>query len=131
MKNQNRTPELFKLPKIRDYRGNLSFIESNNHIPFNIERVYWLHDIKVDSRRGGYMFKKQNSFLINLSGSSEFNLIHNNENYHFLLNRPYLGLFIPNNTWIEFNIHSTNTFLLVFADTSYDPDDYIRDKLRT
>ena len=126
IKNNSRLPVLIEIPKITDFRGNLSFVESNNQVPFNIERVYWLHDMKVDSERGGYMFKKQNTFIINLSGSSQFNLNHKSQHYQFYLNRPYVGLFIPDNTWLEFKILTTNTFLLVFANTIYDTDDYVR-----
>ncbi|MDT3741070.1 MAG: FdtA/QdtA family cupin domain-containing protein [Candidatus Kapabacteria bacterium] len=119
--------KLINLPKILDERGNLTFLESNNHIPFEIKRVYWIYDVPGGEKRGGHAFKQQNEFIVALSGS--FDVIVNDgkieSRYH--LNRSYFGLFIPNGLWREMDNFSTNSVVLVCSSTLFNENDYIPD----
>ena len=60
---------IINLPKILDERGNLSFVEELNHIPFKIKRSYWIYDVPGGTERGGHAYKENQEFVIALSGS--------------------------------------------------------------
>jgi uncharacterized RmlC-like cupin family protein len=120
-------PEIFNLPKIEDERGNLSFFENEQHIPFKIKRTYWIYDVPGGCERGGHAFKQQNEFIIALSGSFDV-VIHDGSNkIVHSLNRPYYGLYIPSGLWRQMENFSTNSLALVVSSTDYDENDYIRD----
>ncbi|OFY13363.1 MAG: hypothetical protein A2X16_00300, partial [Bacteroidetes bacterium GWF2_39_10] len=118
---------LIDLPKIEDYRGNLSFLESYNHIPFEIKRTYWIYDVPGGQVRGGHAFKEQEEFIISMSGSFDIIVDDGNEKKVYSLNRSYYGLYIPRGLWREMRNFSTNSLALVISSTSFTEEDYIRD----
>lgn len=118
---------LINLPRIEDPRGNLSFIEANNHIPFDIKRVYWIYDVPGGQIRGGHAFKEQNEVIVALSGSFDVVVDDGVGRQTFSLNRSYYGLFIPAGCWRQMQNFSTNSLALVMSSTHYNQDDYIRD----
>lgn len=120
-------PHIFNLPKILDERGNLTFFESNNHIPFEIMRTYWIYDVPGGEKRGGHAFKEQEEFIVALSGSFDVLINDGINESKFQLNRSYFGLYIPNGLWREMENFSTNSVVMVCSSTFYNPDDYIRD----
>jgi len=120
--------KIIQLPKILDPRGNLSFLETGNHIPFEIKRTYWIYDVPGGEIRGGHAFKEQNEFIIVLSGSLDVIVYDGEKEKKFSLNRSYYGLFIPNGLWRYMENFATNTLALVVSSTTYDENDYIRDK---
>ena len=120
-------PHIINLPKIEDQRGNLTFIEEENHIPFKIKRVYWIYDVPSGQKRGGHAFKKQQEFIVALSGSFDVVIDDGKHKQTFSLNRSYYGLYIPNGLWREINNFSTNSLALVLSSTEFSEDDYIRD----
>jgi dTDP-4-dehydrorhamnose 3,5-epimerase-like enzyme len=119
--------KLIELPKILDKRGNLTFIEGEQHIPFAIKRTYWIYDVPGGQKRGGHAFREQQELIIALSGSFDVVLYNGNENSVFHLNRSYNGLYIPNGIWRHMENFSTNSLALVLASTPFDPADYIYD----
>jgi len=120
-------PRLIDLPKIVDFRGNLSFIESERHIPFSIQRSYWIYDVPGGEKRGGHAYIKNAEFIVALSGSFDVILRDGfrSETYH--LNRSYYGLYVPEMFWREMSNFSTNSLALVLSSTEYQEDDYIRE----
>ena len=120
-------PRLIELPKINDPRGNLTFIESGKHVPFVVQRNYWIYDVPSGMWRDGHAFKRQEEFLIALSGSFDVVVNTGNEERTFHLSRPQIGLFIPRMTWRHINNFSTNSVALVLSSTAYDESDYITD----
>lgn len=116
---------LIQLPKILDERGNLSFIEENNHIPFEIERAYWIYDVPGGQIRGGHAFKKQQELIVALSGSFDVVVNDGIAKQTFSLNRSYYGLFIPAGLWREMQNFSTNSLAIVLSSTHFDENDYI------
>ena len=120
-------PKIINLPKIIDNRGNLSFVEELKHIPFRIERTYWIYDVPGGEKRGGHAYKNNQEFIIALSGSFDVVLDDGKEQQVFSLNRSYYGLYVPQGLWREMNNFSTNSLALVLASTPYDPEDYIYD----
>jgi len=120
-------PHIISLPKIEDERGNLTFIEEENHIPFKIKRVYWIYDVPGGQKRGGHAFKEQQEFIVALSGSFDVVIDDGKHKQTFSLNRSYYGLYIPNGLWREMNNFSTNSLALVLSSTEFSEDDYIRD----
>lgn len=120
-------PQIINLPKIEDPRGNLTFIEGQNHIPFDIKRVYWIYDVPGGQKRGGHAFKEQSEFIVALSGSFDVVVDNGSSKQTYSLNRSYYGLLIPKGLWREMNNFSTNSLALVLSSTDFDEDDYIRD----
>lgn len=120
-------PHIINLPKVEDERGNLTFIEEEKHIPFKIKRVYWIYDVPGGQKRGGHAFKKQQEFIVALSGSFDVVVANGTEQQTFSLNRSYYGLYIPNGLWREMNNFSTNSLALVLSSTEFSEEDYIRD----
>jgi len=117
--------QIIQLPKIFDDRGNLSFIEAQRHIPFKIERAYWIYDVPGGEKRGGHAFKRGEEFLIALSGSFDVHIKNDTETAVYPLNRSYMGLYIPAMNWRSIENFSTNSFCLVLASTAYDETDYL------
>lgn len=120
--------EIIKLPKILDPRGNLSFLETGNHIPFEIKRTYWIYDVPGGEMRGGHAFKEQNEFIIALSGSLDVIVFDGEKEEKISLNRSYYGLYIPRGIWRSMENFATNTLALAVSSTAFDVNDYIRDK---
>lgn len=126
-KDQLSAPQIIELPKILDERGNLSFFEYPNHLPFPIKRTYWIYDVPGGEVRGGHAFQEQQEFIIALSGAFDV-ILHDAENEHtFHLNRSYYGLFVPKMTWRSMENFSTNSLAIVATDVPYDQDQDIRD----
>lgn len=117
---------LIELPKIIDRRGNLSFIEAGQHIPFKIARVYWIYDIPGGQKRGSHAFKSQHEVIIALSGSFDVLLDNGTKKVKYSLNRSYQALYVPNMQWRSLENFSTNALCLVIASDGYDESDYIR-----
>lgn len=122
-----KSPKIIQLPKIVDIRGNLSFLEGMNHIPFVIKRAYWIYDVPGGETRGGHAFKEQEEFIIALSGSFDVVLDNGKRKRRFHLNRSYFGLYVPAGLWRSMDNFSTNSLALVLASTHFDEGDYIRD----
>lgn len=119
--------QIIQLPKILDYRGNLSFIEGDNHIPFKIKRSYWIYDVPGGETRGGHAYKENEEFIVALSGSFDVVLDDGKERKVYSLNRSYYGLYVPKMYWREMENFSTNSLALVLSSTDYNELDYIRD----
>lgn len=120
-------PAIIELPKFLDARGNLSFAEQNNHIPFEIMRTYWIYDVPGGENRGGHAYKETEEFIIAISGGFDVIVDDGKERKTFTLNRSYYGLYIPKGVWREITNISTNSLALEFASTVYNADDYVRD----
>ena len=119
--------KLIDLPKIADPRGNLTFIEGYNHIPFAIKRVFYLYDVPGGSDRGGHALKSCHQFLIAMSGSFDVIIYDGKEKQRIHLNRSYYGLHIPPMIWREMDNFSSGSVCLSLASELYDPNDYYRD----
>lgn len=120
-------PTLINLPKIVDSRGNLSFFENENQIPFKIARTYWIYDVPGGELRGSHAFKEQQEFIIALSGSFDVVLHDGEKEQVFSLNRSYYGLYVPKMYWRKIENFSTNSLALIVSDKSFEENDYIRD----
>lgn len=122
-----RQPQLIELPKFADPRGNLSFLENNNQIPFKVARSYWIYDVPGGETRGGHAFKENDEFIIALSGAFDVVLDNGKEKQKLQLNRSYYGLYVPKGWWREMENFSTNSVAFVLSSIQYDENDYIRD----
>lgn len=119
--------KLVELPRFNDPRGNLSFVEQNNHIPFEIQRTYWIYDVPGGEDRGGHAYKTTNEFIIAMAGAFDVTVDDGTQQKTFTLNRSYYGLYIPKGLWRKMDNFSTASLALEFADTKYDRRDYIED----
>ena len=123
-------PELkiIELPKIIDLRGNLTFIQNPDQVPFEIKRVYWIYDVPGGEIRGGHAFYEQSELIIAISGSFDVVITKpDGQLLKFNLNRSYYGLFVPKMTWRHIENFSTNSVVLNFSDNKFNAADYIRD----
>ena len=118
---------IMELPKFTDPRGNLSFAEQNNHIPFEIKRTYWIYDVPGGENRGGHAFRQNEEFIVALSGAFDVIVDDGELKKKFTLNRSYYGLYVPAGLWREMENFSTNSLALEFGSMHYEPEDYIRD----
>ncbi len=118
---------IIELPKFTDPRGNLSFVEQFNHIPFEINRTYWIYDVPGGEARGGHAFRKNEELIIALSGAFDVIVDDGTKKTKYTLNRSYYGLYVPAGLWREIENFSTNSLALEFGSTHYDVNDYIRD----
>lgn len=124
---KNKVPHIIELPKFLDRRGNLSFIEQEKHVPFKIERSYWIYDVPGGEIRGGHAYKENQEFIVALSGSFDVIIDDGKEKKTFALNRSYYGLYVPKGMWRQMENFSTNSLALVLASTQYNQSDYIYD----
>ncbi len=120
--------KIIDLPKILDPRGNLTFLQNPDQIPFKIQRVFWTYDVPGGDCRGGHSYKSQEEVIIALSGSFDI-LVTNRDgsNNRYTLNRSYYGLYLPPNTWRQMLNFSTNAISLHLSSMKYKEDDYIRE----
>lgn len=119
--------KIIELPKFADPRGNLSFVEQEEHIPFVIRRTYWLYDVPGGECRGGHAYRENQEFIVALSGSFDVVLDDGTEKKTFTLNRSYYGLYVPKGLWREMENFSTNSLAMILSSTDYDANDYVRD----
>jgi hypothetical protein len=115
------------LPRIQDPRGNLTFIESGSHVPFDIQRVYYLYDVPGGAERGGHAHKGLHQLIIAMSGSFDVVLDDGNAKKRIHLNRSYNGLYICPMIWRELDNFSSGSVCMVLASNKYDESDYYRD----
>ena len=118
---------LVELPKISDPRGNLTFIEGNRHIPFDIKRAYYLYDVPGGAERGGHAHKELSQLIIAMSGSFDIVLDDGTEKKRFHLARSYYGLYVCPMIWREMDNFSSGAVCLVLASNLYDESDYYRE----
>lgn len=114
------TVKMIQLPRFLDSRGNLSFIEGLNHIPFKINSVYWLYEISNKVTRQAKTYKLKEQFILCLSGCFDVVTVIDNAEKKFTLNQAYVGLYIPNNIWHQMVNFSSNSIALVITSTSSD-----------
>jgi dTDP-4-dehydrorhamnose 3,5-epimerase-like enzyme len=118
---------IIDLPKVEDPRGNLTFIESGEHVPFDIKRVYYLYDVPGGAHRGGHAHKDLHQLLIAMSGSFDILLNDGKTQFKYHLNRSYYGLYIPPMTWREIDNFSSGSVCMVLASEHFSEADYYRD----
>ena len=118
---------IIDLPKISDARGNLTFIEANRHVPFAIERVYYIYDVPGGSERGGHAHRGLHQLIIAMSGSFDVVLDDGANKTRIHLNRSYFGLYVCPMIWRELENFSSGSVCMVVASNRYDEADYYRD----
>lgn len=118
---------IIELPRVPDARGNLTFVESGRHLPFEFRRVYYLYDVPGGASRAGHAHKALHQMLIAMSGSFDVVLDDGRESRTFHLNRSYYGLYIPPMVWREINNFSSGAVCMALASDFYDEADYYRE----
>lgn len=119
--------QIIHFPKISDARGNLSFVESHKHVPFDIKRVYYLYDVPALAERGGHAHKQLKQVIVSIAGSFNVHLDDGKQKAIVTLNKPWEGLLITNRVWRELSNFSGGSSCLVLASDYYEEEDYYRD----
>lgn len=126
--NQKSMVRILELPKVLDSRGNLTFLENRNQVPFDIKRVFWTYDVPGGELRGGHAYFEQEEVIIALSGSFDVVLTKpDGTTQKFSLNRSYFGVYLPPLTWRHLENFSTNALGLHLSSSEFKEEDYIRD----
>ena len=120
-------PRIIQLPKFLDDRGNLSFFENDNQLPFAIKRVHWIYDVPGGESRGGVAYKMTEEFIVAMSGSFDVVVKNCEREWNFSLNRSYMGVYIPAGYWRTVENFSSNSVAVIAVSTFYDPNDAVRD----
>ena len=118
---------VLELPKIGDHRGNLTFIESGNHIPFDIKRVYYLYDVPTNAERGAHAHKALHQLIIPICGSFDIHLDDGYSKKTVHMNSSSSGLYVCPMIWREINNFSSGAICMVLASNLYSESDYYRD----
>ncbi|MGO8800382.1 MAG: sugar 3,4-ketoisomerase [Roseiarcus sp.] len=118
---------ILDLPVVPEARGNLTFIESGQHVPFEIRRVYYLYDVPSGASRGGHAHRNLEQLLIAVSGSFDVAVDNGSVKKRYTLNRSHFGLYIGPFNWREIDNFSSNSVCLVLASMHFDESDYFRD----
>ncbi|HHH42499.1 MAG TPA: WxcM-like domain-containing protein [Gammaproteobacteria bacterium] len=118
--------KLVNFPVISDPRGNLTFIESGQHLPFEFKRVYYLYDVPGGSERGGHAHRNLSQVIIAMSGSFDVHLDDGRGKRSYHLNRSYYGLYICPMIWREIDNFSSGSVCMVLASDHFDESDYYR-----
>jgi len=117
---------LIDLPRIKDERGNLTFIETGRHVPFEIKRVFYLYDVPGGATRGGHAHRALHQMLIAMSGSFTVTVDDGTQRKKFRLNRSYFGLYMPPLIWREIDDFSSGAVCLAVVSDFFDESDYYR-----
>ncbi len=128
--NLSPVPRLIELPKVHDDRGNLTFVESSIHVPFDIKRVYYLYDVPGGAYRGGHAHRNLEQCLVAVAGSFDVIVDTGTRRESVTLNRSFYGLYIPRMVWREITNFSSGSVCLVLASDFYCESDYIRDRMQ-
>ena len=118
---------IITLPKIADVRGNLSYVEGGRHVPFAIQRAYWIYDVPGGALRGGHAYYKLEELIIAASGSFDVVVDDGSERQVVHLNRSYFGLYVPSMVWRQIENFSSNSVTLILGSLPYSEEDYLRD----
>ena len=118
---------MIDLPVVSDPRGDLTFVESQHHVPFDIARVYYLYNVPVDAERGGHAHFELRQVLFALSGSFRIKIDNGFETSEYWLRDPRKGLLIDRMIWREMDSFSQGAVCMVLASHPYEEADYIRD----
>ena len=122
-----KSPHILQLPKIRDPRGNLTFLQHADQLPFVIQRVFWTYDVASGEVRGGHAYRTQEEVVIALSGSFDVVVqLPDQEEQRFFMNRSSIALYLPPLTWRHIESFSTNAVSLHLSSKVFDDRDYIR-----
>ena len=119
--------KVIDLPKIPDFRGNLSYVEGARPVPFRLARTYWISDVPGNAVRGGHAYRELEEFMIALSGNFDVRLDDGATTRSVRLSRSNYGLYVAPGIWRQLADFSTNSVCLILASRPYAEDDYIRD----
>lgn len=119
--------KVIQLSKIQNRAGNITIIENNLDIPFEVKRIYYLYDIPSNESRGAHAHRELYQLVISASGSFNINLNDGTNEKTFFLNRPDIGLLIPPGIWRDLGEFSSGSVCLVLASEFYTEYDYIRE----
>ena len=118
---------IIQLQRIHNRAGNITPVENNLHIPFDVKRIYYLYDIPGGESRAAHGHKKLEQLIVAAGGSFDITLDDGINKKTVQLNRPYMGLHIKPGIWRDISNFSSGAICLVLASLKYDEDDYIRD----
>lgn len=115
------------LPRIQDARGDLTFVEGGNHVPFDIARVYYLYNVPTDAERGGHAHRRLRQVIFAMSGSFRVRLFDGGRREDVWLNNPTIGILVETLVWREIDRFSQGAVLMCLASEPYEAEEYIRD----
>ena len=118
---------LHRLPYVNDLRGNLSFGEVANQLPFDVKRYFLVYGVASKEIRGEHAHRSLHQFLICVHGRCHVVADDGTNRQEFVLDSPTIGIHLPPMVWgIQYK-YTEDAVMLVLASDKYDPGSYIRD----
>ena len=127
MQNVTEQCKILNFADLGDERGKLVVVEGEQHIPFAIQRVFYIYGSDSEVVRGQHANRESEFVLINVGGTSKVRIDNGHSEAIIELNKPMMGLYIPTMVWKDMYDFSEDSILLVLASTHYDGNEYIRD----
>ena len=122
----NNKPYLIEFPKIGESQLGYISVSEKNNLPFIPKRIYWTYFTPEDVVRGNHAHYELEQILVAVAGKIEVDIVLQNEDsFHFVLDSPNFGLFIPKMAWRTMK-YSHNSVQMCIASMEYDENDYIR-----
>ncbi len=118
-------PRLINVQNSTDHRGNLNIYETGKELPFTPERIFMISGARQGISRGGHAHKQCSQFFVVTFGKADVHIKNRNDDFHFCLDSPNTGIYIPKLNWVEFTFLVPNTIITVIASHRFDSSDYI------
>ena len=120
-------PRLIDISEVASQSGTLLYAEVGKHIPFTVQRVYYICGVPEGSERGAHAHKELDQVIIAVSGSFVVDVTDGKNNWTYALEKPNKGLYLPAGVWRTLRNFSKDAVCLVLASDKYISGDYIHD----
>jgi len=117
--------KLIDVPTFTDERGVIGVMDKE--LPFQVKRVFWLHNIVEGKDRGAHALLDSNEIMVAVHGSFVVDLDDTINKTRILLDDPSKGLIIKPGVWFRTHSYKDDGVSLILAEEEYARDRYTYD----